>query len=296
MAEAARPARGVLDTSVVIDLEQIDALRLPLEVAISAVTLAELAAGPHATSDPDERGRRQDRLQRTEAAFDPLPFDGDAARAYGRIFAAVAAAGQKGRGRGPSTSSSPPSPCPPSCRSTPATGTTSAPSRDSSTSVSSDGTGTAHVQIVIDDLTGPAIVAFLSDHVEEMRTVTPPESSHALDVDGLRAPEVTVWSISDGHGVVACGALKELDAGHAEIKSMRTAASHRGQGLADRILRHMIDEAGRRGYRRLSLETGSEAFFAPARRLYGRHGFTYCEPFGDYLPDPLSVFMTRVLV
>jgi hypothetical protein len=90
--------RGVLDTSVVIDLDELDPSQLPVEVAVSAVTMAELAAGPHATKDPEARGRRQDRLQRAEAAFDPLPFDGDAARAYGRIFAAVAAAGRKARG------------------------------------------------------------------------------------------------------------------------------------------------------------------------------------------------------
>ncbi|MEE8486072.1 MAG: PIN domain-containing protein [Acidimicrobiia bacterium] len=90
--------RGILDTSVVIDLERLDVSALPLEVAISAITLAELAAGPHATIDPDERGRRQDRLQRAEAAFDALPFDADAARAYGRVFAVVMASGQKARG------------------------------------------------------------------------------------------------------------------------------------------------------------------------------------------------------
>ena len=98
MPDEERRARGVLDTSVIIDLDTIDASQLPIEVAISAVTMAELAAGPHATSDPDERGRRQDRLQRSEAAFDPLPFDGDADRAYGRIFASVVAAGRKPRG------------------------------------------------------------------------------------------------------------------------------------------------------------------------------------------------------
>lgn len=95
-----RPARGILDTSVVIDLEHIEPSRLPIEVAISAITMAELAAGPHATPDPEERARRQDRLQRAEAAFDPLPFDAEAARAYGRIYAAVAAAGRKARGAG----------------------------------------------------------------------------------------------------------------------------------------------------------------------------------------------------
>lgn len=98
MAEAARPARGLLDTSVVIDLDRLDPSELPVEVAVSAVTMAELAAGPHATSDADERGRRQDRLQRAEAAFDPLPFDSDAARAYGRVYAAVIGAGRKARG------------------------------------------------------------------------------------------------------------------------------------------------------------------------------------------------------
>jgi predicted nucleic acid-binding protein len=93
-----RHERGLLDTSVLIDLEEIDTEHLPVAVAVSAVSLAELAAGPHATSDPHERGRRQDRLQRAEATFDPLPFDGDAARAYGRIFAAVMARGRKARG------------------------------------------------------------------------------------------------------------------------------------------------------------------------------------------------------
>ena len=98
MAETARPRQGLLDTSVVIDLDQLDPSKLPVEVAVSAVTMAELAAGPHAASDADERGRRQDRLQRAEAAFDPLPFDSEAARAYGRVYAAVAAAGRKARG------------------------------------------------------------------------------------------------------------------------------------------------------------------------------------------------------
>lgn len=98
MPEDQRPPRGLLDTSVIIDLEQIEATALPQEVAISTMTLAELAAGPHAATSPDERGRRQDRLQRTEAVFDPLPFDADAARAYGRIFSAVSTAQRKPRG------------------------------------------------------------------------------------------------------------------------------------------------------------------------------------------------------
>jgi predicted nucleic acid-binding protein len=93
-----RPARGILDTSVVIDLERIEPSQLPIEVAVSAITMAELAAGPHATTDPEERARRQDRLQRAEAAFDPIPFDAEASRAYGRIYAAVVAAGRKATG------------------------------------------------------------------------------------------------------------------------------------------------------------------------------------------------------
>jgi len=93
-----RHARGILDTSVVIDLERIEPSELPVEVAVTAITMAELAAGPHATTDPEERARRQDRLQRAEAAFDPLPFDAEASRAYGRIYAAVVAAGRKARG------------------------------------------------------------------------------------------------------------------------------------------------------------------------------------------------------
>jgi predicted nucleic acid-binding protein len=96
--DAQRPQRGILDTSVVVDLEQLDAGELPIEVAISAITLAELGAGPHASGDPDERALRQDRLQRAEAAFDPLPFDGEAARAYGRIYAAQVASGRTARG------------------------------------------------------------------------------------------------------------------------------------------------------------------------------------------------------
>ncbi|HVA75439.1 MAG TPA: type II toxin-antitoxin system VapC family toxin [Acidimicrobiales bacterium] len=93
-----RPPRGLIDTSVVIDLEELDSADLPVEVAISSLTLAELAAGPHATDDAEERARRQDRLQRTEAAFDPLPFDAEAARSYGRIYSAVSASGRKARG------------------------------------------------------------------------------------------------------------------------------------------------------------------------------------------------------
>ena len=98
MSEPIRHARGIIDTSVVIDLEKIDPSHLPVELAVSSLTMAELAAGPHTTNDADERARRQDRLQRTEAIFDPLPFDAEAARAYGRVFAAISATGRNARG------------------------------------------------------------------------------------------------------------------------------------------------------------------------------------------------------
>lgn len=98
MPEPIRPHRGIIDTSVIMDLEQIDPSRLPVELAISCLTMAELAAGPHASDDAAERARRQDRLQRAEATFDPLPFDAEAARAYGRVFAAISSTGRKARG------------------------------------------------------------------------------------------------------------------------------------------------------------------------------------------------------
>ena len=149
------------------------------------------------------------------------------------------------------------------------------------------------VRIDVDDLTSSETIAFLEDHVTQLRALTPPESTHALDLEGLRAPEVVFWSARDGDRVVGCAALKRLDDTHAEVKSMRTAADLARQGIATRLLGTVIDHARDGGFRRLSLETGAEAFFAPARALYARHGFVECEPFGDYRPDPLSVFMTR---
>jgi putative acetyltransferase len=151
------------------------------------------------------------------------------------------------------------------------------------------------LRIVVDDLTGEAIARFLEEHIHDMRSVSPPESKHALDLDGLRQPNITFWSVMDGHAIVGCGALKELDTQHGELKSMRTAASHRSQGIGAMMVQHIIDEARRRDYRRLYLETGAMPFFAPARRLYARHGFVPCGPFGNYKADPNSVFMTLAL-
>ncbi|MDH2426554.1 GNAT family N-acetyltransferase [Sphaerisporangium sp. TRM90804] len=151
------------------------------------------------------------------------------------------------------------------------------------------------MRIVVDDLSGSRIVAFLEEHLQEMRAITPPESVHALDLDGLRRPEVTFWSVMDGGVLVGCGAVKRLDAAHGEVKSMRTAPARKRSGVASMLLKHMINEATTMGCTRLSLETGSTDFFLPARTLYERHGFAYCEPFADYRHDPHSVYMTRTL-
>ena len=148
------------------------------------------------------------------------------------------------------------------------------------------------ISIREDDLRGPEIAALLRAHLDQMADQSPPESRHALDLDGLRAADVTFWCAWDGPDLLGCGALKAIDPGHGEIKSMHTSAAHRGRGVAARILTHIIDTARARGYRRLSLETGSMAAFAPARALYERFGFSYCAPFADYREDPNSVFMT----
>jgi putative acetyltransferase len=149
--------------------------------------------------------------------------------------------------------------------------------------------------IRLDDLRDPAVAALLEEHLEDMRAASPPESKHALDLDGLRKPGMTFWTAWDGDLLVGCGALKQLDATHGEIKSMRTTAAYRGRGVASAMLGHITDEAARRGYRRLSLETGSGEFFAPARALYAKFGFAVCESFGDYKPDPNSYFMTKLI-
>ena len=149
--------------------------------------------------------------------------------------------------------------------------------------------------IVVDDLSGPQIAAFLAEHIKEMRSITPLESKYALDLDGLRAPGITFWSVMDGDTVVGCGAIKRLDAGHAEVKSMRTSSTRRRSGVASLLLAHIIAEARRMGFTRLSLETGTAEFFLPARRLYEKFGFTSCEPFAGYQPSPHNTFMTRLL-
>ena len=151
------------------------------------------------------------------------------------------------------------------------------------------------MQIRQDDLTGEEIIELLQEHLRCMARVSPPQSRHALDLEGLRKPDITFWTIWNGPDLAGCGALKELDKEHAEIKSMRTTDAYLRRGVASQVLRHIMGEARRRGYRRLSLETGAMEYFEPARKLYAGFGFAYCGPFGTYKEDPNSVFMSREL-
>ena len=152
------------------------------------------------------------------------------------------------------------------------------------------------LDIRIDDLEGPEVLALLREHLGSMEHTAPAESRHALDLAGLREPGITFWSAWDGPALAGFGALKRMTEKHAEIKSMRTATSHLRRGVASKMLQHLIREAAARGYSSLSLETGSMEFFEAARRLYASFGFTACPPFGDYKPDPNSVFMTLDIV
>ncbi|HZN59530.1 MAG TPA: GNAT family N-acetyltransferase [Planctomycetota bacterium] len=151
------------------------------------------------------------------------------------------------------------------------------------------------MDVRLDDLSAPEVRDLLEEHLHSMAQLSPPESMHALDIDALRKPGVTFWTIWSGESLLGCGALKELDPAHGEIKSMRTSSAHRRKGVARTMLTHIIDEARYRRYARLSLETGALEAFEPAQRLYESFGFTYCPPFADYVEDPNSVFMTRAL-
>ena len=151
------------------------------------------------------------------------------------------------------------------------------------------------MDIRVDDLSSPEIIRLLREHLQSAAQHSPPESVHALDLEALRRPNITLWSAWEGSELMGCGAIKELDPRHGEIKSMRTASPHLRKGVASRLMLHLLEEAGRRSYRRLSLETGSMEAFAAARGLYARFGFEPCGPFADYVEDPYSVFMTRAL-
>ena len=142
-----------------------------------------------------------------------------------------------------------------------------------------------------DDLRGPEIAALLQAHLDNSARWSPPESIHALDLDKLRTPDITFWTLWEGDELLGCGALRELGDGAGEIKSMHTAEKQRGRGAGATMLRHIIAEARKRGYRTLFLETGTPEGFRPAREMYRKAGFVECTPFADYKPDPYSVYM-----
>lgn len=152
------------------------------------------------------------------------------------------------------------------------------------------------MRVTGEDPTADDVLALLQEHLDDMHATSPPESVHALDVERLRAPDITfVTARADDGALLGCGALKQHDATLGELKSMRTTAAARGRGVAATVLAHLLDAARDRGLGRVSLETGAEDYFAPARRLYGRHGFAPCPPFAGYTDDPNSVYLTLPL-
>jgi putative acetyltransferase len=151
------------------------------------------------------------------------------------------------------------------------------------------------VHAELDDPLRPDVVALLAEHLADMRATSPPESVHALEPEALARPGVAFWTVREAGTPIGCGALAPLGEDSGEVKSMRTATAARGRGVATVLLAAILDEARRRGYRELRLETGSQPFFAPARRLYERHGFRPCPPFGPYREDPHSAYFALAL-
>ena len=151
------------------------------------------------------------------------------------------------------------------------------------------------MHIELDNLSRAEVHALLREHLDDMHDLSPPEDVHALDLSGLRSPDVTFWTVWENDLLLGCGALKELTRSHGEVKSMRTPKAARRRGAGRAILEHIIGEARARGYARLSLETGAHEAFRPAHNLYESFGFVYCGPFADYSDSPHSVFMTLEL-
>lgn len=148
------------------------------------------------------------------------------------------------------------------------------------------------MKITIDDLSSGDVIKLLEEHLADMYATSPPESVHALDVDKLKSPDLTFFSGWFDGNLQGCLAVKKLDSSHLELKSMRTSTSARKSGVATKLLQHALNFAAEQGYQKVSLETGSQAYFEPARNLYEKFGFSYCGPFSDYLEDPHSRFMT----
>lgn len=145
------------------------------------------------------------------------------------------------------------------------------------------------------DFADPRLAPFLQAHLDDMEPTAPPESRHALDLGALQAEHVRLWVATEDDGIVGTAALAAVDERHEELKSMRTDPVRRGSGVASRMLTHVLDDARSRGVERVSLETGSMDFFTPARTFYARAGFVPCAPFGSYVADPNSTFMTLLL-
>ncbi len=154
---------------------------------------------------------------------------------------------------------------------------------------------TTMLKIIAGGLDDPQVIRLLRVHLTNARAQTAPGSDHALDLSGLKSPEIRFWSAWDEDNLLAVGAMKRLSQSHGEVKSMHTAEGVRRRGVGSAMLEHIIDAARRSGITKLSLETGSWAYFRPAVALYKRHRFVECAPFGDYRPDPNSIFMTRDL-
>ncbi|MDN2482633.1 GNAT family N-acetyltransferase [Vibrio agarivorans] len=152
------------------------------------------------------------------------------------------------------------------------------------------------MEIKVDDLSGGEVIKLLEEHLVDMYATSPAESVHALDVEALKSPGITFFSGWVNGELQGCLAIKQLTPRHVELKSMRTSNSSRKSGVATKLLTHALNTAIEKGYRKVSLETGTQKFFQPARNLYEKFGFTYCEPFADYELDPHSHFMTRELV
>jgi putative acetyltransferase len=148
------------------------------------------------------------------------------------------------------------------------------------------------MRIVLADLDDPRVIDLLRIHLDRARAETAPGSAHALDVAQLRSADISFWAIWDDEMLLGLGALKRLSVDHGEVKSMHTAEAARGKGVATTMLRHIMAAARDRAMSRLSLETGSWDYFRPARAFYRKHGFTECAPFGDYVSDVNSVFMS----
>lgn len=147
-------------------------------------------------------------------------------------------------------------------------------------------------KIKLDDLSGKEVFSLLQEHLKDMQATSPPESKHALDLNELKHPSVSFWTIWEGNSLAGCGAFKKLDAHHAEIKSMKTSTHYKNKGVASKLLMHIVEQATLSGLKKLSLETGSADYFNPAQGLYLKHGFSFCAPFANYKEDPYSRFMT----